>query len=382
VQLSVGDDGPGIASEIQRKIFERFESNNRGKISKQPSTGIGLAVVKELVEMHHGTISVKSQPGKGTEFLISFPKDLKHYDKGIEALEVPSSVMSVSTPFNLEEGGVVETKKKQEKPDQEKTTILLVEDNREVRRFIKETLQAKYNVLEASEGEEGLQEIKKYQPDLIISDLMMSGMDGVAFLKEIRENIETSHIPFVILTAKSDLESKIHGFDQGADEYITKPFSTSYLMSRIENLLHQRKQLQQRFNRQQNYSPKFEVEPDLPHVTSMDEDFISKLKKFMEKNMDKSDLLVDDLALEMGVSRSVLFKKLKSLTGLAPIEFIRDMRLLRAAQLIETGQYNVKQIAVMVGITDSRYFSKCFKKKYGESPMAYKNSQCQLKEKK
>ena len=255
---------------------------------------------------------------------------------------------------------------------EKKRTVLLVEDNKEVRKFIKGILKTNYNVFEASGGEEGLEKSKEYQPDLIISDLMMPGMDGVTFLQQIRGNIETSHIPFVILTAKSNLESQIQGFDKGADAYITKPFSTSYLISRIENLLHQRRQLQQRFSKHKDTFQKLEIEPDFPQVTYIDEEFIVKLKQFMEKNMDKSDLLVDELVLEMGVSRSVLFKKLKSLTGLAPVEFIRDIRLQRAAQLIELGQYSVKQVAVMVGITDARYFSKCFKKKYGVSPVTYR----------
>jgi DNA-binding response OmpR family regulator len=248
-----------------------------------------------------------------------------------------------------------------------------VEDNREVRNFIKDTLAKSYHVIEACNGAEALKMAKEKQPDLIISDLMMPVMDGVTLLQRIREDVETSHIPFIILTARSNMESRLQGLEKGADDYITKPFSTSYLMVRVKNLLQRQRQMQMVFRDNKDINTDhIELWPAQPQVTSMDEEFIRKLVRFMEQNMDNNELVVEDLVNEMGVSRSVFFKKLKALTGMAPIEFIRDMRMKRAAQLIERGDYTISQVAFMVGMNDARYFSRCFRSKFGLSPSQYK----------
>lgn len=217
----------------------------------------------------------------------------------------------------------------------------------------------------------GFELAKKHLPDVIVSDLMMPVKSGMDLLNDIRDDIETSHIPFIMLTAKVDKESHLEGISKGADDYIAKPFSPSYLQSRIINLLELRKNLQWHYQGRHD-AGNYEIKPSLPEVTSMDEKFLTDLKQLMEQNIDNSSLVVDDLVNEMALSRSVFFKKLKALTGLAPIEYIREMRLQRAIQLMESSQYNMTQIAYMVGLNDPRYFSKCFKQRFGVTPTDYR----------
>ena len=219
------------------------------------------------------------------------------------------------------------------------------------------------------------------RPDIIVSDVMMPEMDGIEMVRALREEMTTSHIPIVLLTAKSNIESKIEGMELGADDYITKPFSAAYLKARIFNLLEQRKKLQALYCASllttSSEQPATTVQPEresVPVLSSNDRKFMDKVLETIEKNLDNGDLTVEDIASEVNMSRSVFFKKLKTLTGLSPIEFLRQIRMKRAAQLIETEEYNMAQIAYMVGINDSHYFSKCFKQQYGITPTEYKES--------
>ena len=250
-----------------------------------------------------------------------------------------------------------------------------------------------YRVVEAADGREGANKALKYLPDIIISDVMMPEKDGIEMTRELRADMTTSHIPIILLTAKTTIESKLEGLEYGADDYITKPFSATYLQARVENLLMQRKKLQS-FYRDSlmhiHISAGQEDAPVATDVPSAEEDtsetvsatlemspndrkFMDKLVELMEQNMDNGELVVDDLVRELAVSRSVFFKKLKTLTGLAPIEFIKEMRIKRATQLIETGEFNMTQISYMVGINDPRYFSKCFKAQVGMTPTEYRD---------
>lgn len=261
--------------------------------------------------------------------------------------------------------------------------MLLVEDNQELRTFLRTIFSPVYRVIEAVDGMDGWSKALKFVPDIIISDVMMPEKDGIEMTKELRADMTTSHIPIVLLTAKTSIESKLEGLEYGADDYITKPFSATYLKARVENLLAQRHKLQSfyRDNLMNGVLSSTAVseevvleEEKLPEMSPNDRKFMDKLIELMEKNMDNGDLVVDDLVREVAVSRSVFFKKLKTLTGLAPIEFIKEMRINRAAQLIETGEFNMTQISYMVGINDPRYFSKCFKSKIGMTPTEYKDS--------
>ena len=233
-------------------------------------------------------------------------------------------------------------------------------------------------MIEAENGIIGLEKSKKYLPDIIISDVMMPEKDGIEMVRELREDMSTSHIPIVMLTAKSTIESRIEGLESGADDYITKPFSAAYLKARIFNLIDQRKKLQALFcasllptSIEQQPSEGKEASPAL---SPNDRKFMDKVMETIEKHLDNGDLMVEDIANEVNMSRSVFFKKLKTLTGLSPVEFLKEIRMKRAAQLIETDEYSMAQIAYMVGLNDSHYFSKCFKRQYGITPTEYKES--------
>ena len=368
VSIQVKDEGIGILKDKIKVLFNRFVSFNENKYN--PSTGIGLAIVKDLADRHHARIMVESEQDKGSCFTIVFKTGLSHFSKDTnvvidtEAIQNPEAVKEKTN--NSEEGGLV----KEENNEITRPSILIVEDDEDLRHFIKSVLVPEYEVLFAFDGQEGLEVALDKIPDFIVSDIMMPRMDGIQLLKELKTNINTSHIPLILLTAKTTIESKLEGLTWGADDYITKPFNVPYFRTRIDNLIEQRKRLQQFYQ-----SSRFAVDsykPKPPLLTSPDSNFMAKVMEKIEQNMDNSEFAVDELVSTVAMSRTIFFKKIKSLTGLAPIEFIRDVRLQRAAQLIATAQNSIKEIVFMVGMSDPKYFSKCFKKKFGLSPMEYK----------
>lgn len=368
VAIGVQDLGIGISESKKASLFVRFENLLDKNLFNQQSSGIGLSMVKELVELHRATIRVDSKEGEGSCFTVELQKGREHYDDTVEFIVSDDvEVLSDETSENPEESEALSGEKK---------NMLLVEDNLELRFFLRSIFASDFNVIEAVNGAEGLEKALKFVPDMIISDIMMPEKDGITMAQELRANMATSHIPVVLLTAKTDIDSKLEGMELGADDYITKPFSATYLKARVENLLAQRVKLQQLYlENLMNILPDYKEEPpQQPEMSSNDRKFMDKLTEQMEKNMDNGDLIVDDLVKELAVSRSIFFKKLKTLTGLAPVEFIKEMRVKRAAQLIETGDYNMTQIAYMVGINDPRYFSKCFKQRFGMTPTEYKEN--------
>lgn len=376
VAIGIQDQGIGIPENKKASIFMRFENLIDKNLFNQQSSGIGLSLVKELVELHQATIRVDSKVGEGSCFIVEFQKGKEHYSEDVELI--------VSDNLNVSDVGenisMVDLNEKTEgeiSVSGERKTMLLVEDNLELRFFLRSIFNSFYDVLEAADGMEGLEKAKKFVPDIIISDIMMPAMDGLVMVKEIRENLTTSHIPIILLTAKTDMETQLCGVEQGADDYITKPFSAMFLKAKVDNMLARRSRLQQM------YRANLMNEPDLgdeamaeskSEMSEQDRKFMDKLVELMEKNMENGNLLVDDLVKELTISRSVFFKKLKSLTGLAPVEFIKEMRVKRAAKLIEVGRYSMTQITYMVGFNDSRYFSKCFKQHYGMTPTEYKEA--------
>ena len=420
VSIGVQDQGIGIAENKKKSLFVRFENLVDKNLFNQASTGIGLSLVKELVEMHKATISVDSRLGEGSCFKVDFLKGKEHYDKETEFIledaEAPSrmgQVVDIANSSIQSETLVADDSEKIEavyeedaaKEENSKELMLLVEDNQELREFLRSIFSPMYRVVEAADGREGANKALKYLPDIIISDVMMPEKDGIEMTRELRADMTTSHIPIILLTAKTTIESKLEGLEYGADDYITKPFSATYLQARVENLLMQRKKLQSFYRdslmhinmsvtsgellastkamaeEERKIVPEREEEqtqlqsqqqPTIPDMSPNDRKFMDKLVELMEQNMDNGDLVVDDLVRELAVSRSVFFKKLKTLTGLAPIEFIKEIRIKRATQLIETGEFNMTQISYMVGINDPRYFSKCFKAQVGMTPTEYK----------
>ena len=370
VSVSVEDQGIGIADNKKKSLFVRFENLVDRNLFNQSSTGIGLSLVKELVEMHKATITVDSKLGEGSCFKVDFLKGKEHYDESVEflqddatvSMEVAEQVTDIVIPDSDPQG-----------------TMLLVEDNSELRLFLRSIFASEYRIVEAVDGMQGWGKALKFLPDIIISDVMMPGKDGITMTRELRADMTTSHIPIVLLTAKTSIESKLEGLEYGADDYITKPFSATYLKARVKNLLTQRRKLQgiYRDNLMTGNvtadSTEETVEEQGPEMSPNDRKFMDKRVELMEKNMENGELVVDDLVQELAVSRSVFFKKLKTLTGLAPIEFIKEMRIKRAVQFIETGEYSMTQISYMVGINDPRYFSKCFKQKMGMTPTEYRD---------
>ena len=386
VSVGVEDQGIGIADNKKKSLFVRFENLVDRNLFNQSSTGIGLSLVKELVEMHKAVITVDSKLGEGSCFKVDFLKGKEHYDETVEFLQDDTTVgMGVAEQVTDILSEVPNQSEEEILPDEAgedtdaKGTMLLVEDNSELRLFLRSIFASEYRIVEAVDGMQGWSKALKFLPDIIISDVMMPEKDGIAMTRELRADMTTSHIPIVLLTAKTSIESKLEGLEYGADDYITKPFSATYLKARVKNLLTQRQKLQGIYRNNlmtgtlATTSEEETVEEKGPEMSPNDRKFMDKLVDLMEKNMDNGELVVDDLVQELAVSRSVFFKKLKTLTGLAPIEFIKEMRIKRAVQLIETGEYSMTQIAYMVGINDPRYLSKCFKQKMGMTPTEYRD---------
>ena len=348
--IQVEDDGIGIPTEEQTHIFERFHqaSSHKGNTG----SGIGLNVAKEYVQMHHGKINVSSSPGKGSRFTVRIP--------GGNIGHVPSPLLP-ATP-------------QQENPMDNpplpvdytvRSKILLVEDNNDFRHYLQEELRRHFVVFEASDGEEGEAVALQQKPDIIITDLMMPKMDGIELCKRIKHNIDVSHIPIILLTASASVENEERGYKEGADAYMTKPFKWEILTARIHNLLAQRRQQQNEFK--QNA----EAEAKDVTISPADEDFLNKALRFVEKNMDNSEYSVDELSDDMAMSRATLFRKMRSVIGMSPTDFIRNTRLKRAAQLITEGRLSVTEIAYSVGYSSPGHFTKSFKKEFGVLPTQY-----------
>ena len=369
VSIRVEDQGVGVSEEKQKSLFVRFESLAQTSPFGIPSTGIGLSLVKELVELHKGHIHVESQQGVGSTFTVCFLKGTRHFDESTEFVLSDGSPVSEiperTTEFRPDDG------------KEHAETMLIVEDNAELRYLICSLFASRYNVLEAVNGEEGYRMCVEHMPDMIISDVMMPMMDGIEMARQLRTNVSTCHIPIIFLTAKSNIESRIEGIETGADDYITKPFSTSYLKARVDNLLAQRKKLQTFYHAhllgeevaEINAEEKLTMENNL---SERDKEFIRCVIDFIEVHAENSELIVDDIASALCVSRSVLQKKLKALTGFSPVELVREARMKMAAQLILKTNLTLSEITYKVGLSDPHYFSKCFKKQYGITPTEYK----------
>lgn len=379
VIISVIDQGVGISESKQKSLFIRFETLIDKNILNHPSTGIGLSLVKELIDMHHGKIQIDSKQGEGSSFSVHLLKGKEHFDEMTEFILEDDPIVDINQIYP--DSSLFFTDDNLDHTiDSEKQTLLIVEDNPELRFFLKTIFINQFNIIEADNGSMGIEKSQMFIPDIIISDVMMPEKDGIEMTQELREDIRTSHIPIILLTAKSTIESKIQGMEYGADDYITKPFSGAYLKARIYNLLEQRKKLQTLYctNLQPTNLNKESVDTieqnrvNTPELLPNDHKFMTTIMRTIEENIDNGYLKVEDIATEVNMSRSVFFKKLKSITGMSPIKFLMDIRMKRAAQLIEGDEYNFSQIAYMVGINDPHYFSKCFKQQYGITPSEYK----------
>ncbi len=346
VQLEVIDSGSGISEKDLPNVFNRFYQ----ALTTQGGSGIGLHLVKEYVELHSGDVIVESELNVKTIFAVRIPTNLVPQKHDSETL--------VAIPEDTIDNQIIRSTSKKE-------TLLVVEDNDDLRRFLVTELSHQYEVFEAADGEAGEVLALSKSPDLIISDVMMPKVDGFELCKRIKSNVQTSHIPLILLTARTSEELKMTGYQSGADEYLAKPFNLEILLLRIEKLIAQKNQ------RQSAFSKKLEVNPKEITITSIDEQLIEKALGCMEKNMDNPDYSVQQFSQDLGMDRTVLYKKMQSITGLAPSEFIRSIRLKRAAQLLIQGQYPVSEVAEKVGFNTQKYFSKYFKEAFGVSPSKY-----------
>lgn len=351
--VEVSDDGIGIPKSSQEKIFSRFY---QAKNSKENNTGsgIGLSLVKALVELHKGLIEVQSETDKGSLFTFKIPIDREIYLDN-EVFEYEQHVTKMESPQ-------LTTAKKIIKGNRLDENILIVEDNSELRDYLVDYLSDYYNVFEADNGEKGLEICRKIKPAICIADVMMPVMGGFQFCNALKNDTSISHIPVLLLTALSDSENKIKGFNLGADGYLVKPFDPSLLKTRIENIIASRKALKKKF------SHEIETGINLLTHSPIDQEFLTKINKLIEENMSNTELNSNFLCSELGMSSSKLYRKIKELTDLAPNEFIRTLRLKKSAQLLKTKKYNVSEVTDYIGFNDPLYFSRCFKKQFGYPP--------------
>lgn len=350
VRIAITDTGCGIEEQEIDSIFDRFYQAS--PTSDLRGSGIGLHLVKEYIVLHNGRITVQSKPGHGTTFTISLPLNLAAED--VMADELPADIAAETTEYNSSN-----TPGKQ--------TILVVEDNAEFRKFLVEQFSDHYTVLEAADGEEGESIALQKSPDLIISDLMMPRVDGIEMCNRIKSNIQTSHIPIILLTARLSDEARIESYRAGADSYISKPFNFEVLSARVGMLFEQLEKRKELFHKS------VEISPQSITITSLDEEFVKKAIRLVEENIDDPELSVNHFCDTLGMSRSQLYRKFQSITGLTPNDFIRSVRLKQAAQLLQNSSYNISEIATLVGFNSIKYFNKYFKEEFDATPTQYRS---------
>ena len=356
VMISVADNGCGISSDELPYIFDRFyQAKNAGR-----GTGIGLAIVKAFTELHHGEVSATSIEGKGSTFTIHIPVRQKgevtnQPTEKIEQLVEPSSAQEV--PNQARHIDELIQPYQTDKPE-----VLIIDDNIDIRTYLRSVLSEKYNVSEAADGKVGLELARKIVPDIVLSDIMMPVMDGLAFCQQLKTDKAISHIPVILLTARSLDEQRAEGYEHGADAYLSKPFSLRLLLSRIDNLIESRKKLNQTWSKG--------VEDDeIGNISNeIDKSFLKQLRKIIQENLANSDLSVEQIGDEIGLSRVQLYRKVKALTGYSPVEIVRKARLTRARHLLQTTERTVSEVAYAVGFSTPSYFSKCYKDEFGENP--------------
>lgn len=367
VFIKVEDNGSGIKPENFKKIFRRFYSEED---ATHHGTGIGLALTKSLVELHHGQITVESNENEFSRFTVRIPLGANHFKNSGVLRDFRDSEL-IENYYGLNEGELIFENEFDEKSDLKKfKKILVVEDNAEVRAYLKSIFYGHYIVLEAGDGLDGFSVAVEESPDLIISDVMMPALDGINFCKQIKDNVKTSHIPVILLTARTSLIFKIEGLENGADDYITKPFNIKELSLKVRNLINSRELLKSVFSN----NDVLQIEPRKVTLSSTDETFVKQALDSVEVNMSNSEFSVEDLCKDVGMSRMQLYRKLKAITGQSANEFIRTIRLKRAAQLIVQNQLSIAEVTYEVGFTDLQYFRNCFKKQFNINPSEYAKS--------
>lgn len=372
LQIEVSDDGPGIDAEQLPWVFDRFYQGQDQYTIKGQGSGIGLALTKELVELHRGKISVRSEQGMGTTVTILLPRGKQHLraedivgetEEGVPAVESNLGPIKEEVDFHFGQA-VGETPVMLEPFEEDSATpiVLLVEDNEDMRTFLRGQLAEIYQVIEAVDGQDGLEKALETIPDLIVSDVMMPRMDGLELCGILKNDERTSHIPVILLTAKADLAARLDGLERGADTYLAKPFNQQELLAHVRNLLALRKQLQSR------YASAEKPAPVVDKAIEIEDAFLLKLKKIVAKHLADENFDVERFSTLVGMSRSQLFRKIKSLTGNSPSRFIRSVRLVRAKELLQETDMNVTEVAYEVGFSSPSFFSDAFLECFGVRP--------------
>lgn len=373
LRLDVKDTGKGISQDEADKIFERF-FQAKGAAS---GTGIGLALVKSFVELHHGEARVESELGKGSDFIVVIPReqegdsqvihnDVDIVDNSVNAsASTGKSVVDESVLQYIDDGDRSRGKVQQlVSENTNRPTVLVIDDNTDIRQYERTLLQDEYIVLEAADGKEGLAVALKEVPDLVICDVMMPVMDGLELTEQLKTNTATSHIPVIMLTAKTLEEHRVEGYEHGADSYITKPFHSKVLLARIENLLRQRQLLKNLYQG----TKEAEKEISEAHLEDRDKQFLRQLQAIIQQNLSDSEFGVEDMGQQIGLSRVQLYRKVKAMTGSSVVDLLRKARLAKARRLLETRSMSVSEVAYEVGFSAPSYFTKCFKEEYGMLP--------------
>ena len=358
IEIVVKDSGLGIKKENLNKVFDRFYQANEMNDQYYSGTGIGLGLVKNFVKLHKGKIELTSQENIGTEFSLYFPKGYSHFNEdNINKVNV-KTINQYSESINL----VTNDELNEAEKEHSKKVVLIIEDNTELRTYMKDELKKEYHIKEAENGLDGYEKAAKYIPDLIITDVMMPIMDGFELCKKIKNDIKTSHIPILMVTAKGMQIDKIKGIDSGADVYLNKPFNMTVLKSHLKQLITSRQIL---FDK---YFNGVSTSIDADNTTSLDKEFINSVLRYINENISDEKLNVEHLASELFLSRSKLYRKIKALTGDTANEFIRKVKLEKAKQIIESSQLTMSEVCYKVGFSSPSYFTKCFKDYFGVLP--------------
>lgn len=371
VVLTVRDTGIGIPKDKQGAIFERFAQASRAVDPNMKGSGIGLSLCRDIVALHHGEIIVESRPGEGSAFTVRLRQGNAHF--GMEQIDFSGARSDEHrSHYMVSDYTSVDSQRRTDvAPPKDAQKILLVEDNRELRIFMYNSLIDTYHVVEADDGVEALEKIRSEMPDIIVTDLMMPRMDGIELIDRVRHDFTMSHIPIVMLTARHSPDDRVKAMEYGADGYITKPFSIELLLARIDNLLTQRRKLFEKFSSQSARNKAVELVVEDVVVTDRDEEFMKEVMSWLGEHIENSDLTIDQLASHLGLGRTTMYNKLKSLTGKSPVELIKEYRITKSKLLLRTGQFSVSEVAYRVGFSDPGYFSRCFREQFHMSPAEY-----------
>ena len=355
--LNVSNTPTELKSGSIEKFFNRFYQVDTHK----DGVGIGLSLVRELAHLHKGSIEVDQPEANALQFTVSLPLNKEAFKSEQLSDKHPEALKPIATPHV----DALESDEEEINLIEDTDILLVVEDNADVRQFIKESFENEYQVVLANDGQEGITKALEYVPDLIISDIMMPKTDGLELCKQLKSDERTSHVPIILLTAKADEEHQYEGLSHGADAYVTKPFNAKLLQTRVAKLIASRKELRNRYSQEVILMPK-----DIA-ITNLDEQFLNRVQDVLDSKLTTSSFSTQEFSESVGMSRMQLHRKLKALTGLSASEFVRSQRLKLAASLLEQSDINVSQIGYQVGFNDPSYFTKCFKEAYGVSPSQY-----------